>query len=120
VVAATVAGESAETFPRAANQKVVNLRMRRARRPRSRGDERSPSGQEDPQQWSPGVEIAPEKNRQSWIKTRDDLADPSILTIRTVTQVRAVYGQDVDGAPLGFERGDDEGPLHLLSREASE
>jgi len=114
-VVAPSSTKSAKTFPRAANQKVVNLRMRRARRPRSRVTSDRHPGKTDPQQWSPGFN-RPEKIGRAGSRRATISLTRRYCRYEPWTQVRAVYGQDVDGAPLGFERGDDEGPLDLLSR----
>lgn len=91
-----------------------------ARGPRSSTNHRSPTRQQDPQQWTPTIEVTSHQHREFWRESPRDFVDPTVLTIGTVREVRPMDRQDVERMIAVAKSGDDERPSNLLAREASE
>jgi len=120
MVTAAIAREAAFDAPGAANKKMIDLRMWPTGGPGASAHERTPTGQDQAQQRPPTVEVAAEQHRQRGIEQGDNLVDPPVLAKRAVAEVRAVHRDDEERSFSVAETRNDEGSVHLLTREPSE
>ena len=95
---------------------MVNLRVRMRPGPRTTPGERVPARQQHAQQRTPAVEVAAKEHGARRIEGLDVRTHASILAKRTVAEMRAVNGENVERATGVTQLSDDQCPLHLFAR----
>jgi hypothetical protein len=79
-----------------------------------------PPRQQKPQQRAPTIEVPTNQNGDVGVERLNELADPLVLTIGAVTEVRAVNGEYVERPTVLFQSRHDECSLHSFAGKSSE